>query len=117
MEIVRQVTKETSKLLVKKYSFDLEKHQAYINKIIQRFSSKYISDDILRVARSPIRKIGENERLIAPAKQLLENNIEPVALSTVIACALHFKNDKDVRRRKNYKIYITKWCRRSLRKI
>ena len=96
MEIVRQVTKETSKLLVKKYSFDLEKHQAYINKIIQRFSSKYISDDILRVARSPIRKIGENERLIAPAKQLLENNIEPVALSTVIACALHFKNDKDV---------------------
>ena len=96
MEIVRQVTKETSKLLVKKYSLDLEKHQAYINKIIQRFSSKYISDDILRVARSPIRKIGENERLIAPAKQLLENNIEPVALSTVIACALHFKNDKDV---------------------
>ena len=74
----------------------LEKHQAYINKIIQRFSSKYISDDILRVARSPIRKIGENERLIAPAKQLLENNIEPVALSTVIACALHLKNDKDV---------------------
>lgn len=95
MQIVREVTRETGVLLSKKYNFDLEKHKNYIDMIIQRFSSKYISDDIIRVARSPIRKIGEHERLLAPAKQLLSYGIEPQALSMVIAAALHFKNEQD----------------------
>lgn len=95
MDIVEQVTQETGQLLVQKYNFDLIKHQNYIKMIIQRFSNKYISDDIVRVARSPIRKIGKNERLVAPAKQLLLYDIEPQALSMVIAAALHFKNEQD----------------------
>lgn len=95
MQIVKEVTRETGILLAKKYNFDLRTHQNYIEMIIQRFSSKYISDDIIRVARSPIRKIGKHERLVAPAKQLLSYGIEPQALSMVIAAVLYFKNEQD----------------------
>lgn len=57
MQIVRNVAKETGKLLIDKYNFDLEKHNLYVNMILSRFSSSYISDEITRVARNPIRKI------------------------------------------------------------
>ncbi len=95
MDIVYELTEETGALLVNKYNFNMEKHMQYVNMIISRFSSPYISDDITRVGRSPIRKIGFNERLIAPARQLVELNLPVEALVKVIAAALHFINEKD----------------------
>ncbi len=95
MKIVHELTEETGELLVNKYNFDIKKHMDYVNMIISRFSSPYISDDITRVGRSPIRKIGFNERLIAPARQLVELNLPVDGLVKVIAAALHFINEKD----------------------
>lgn len=95
MQTVRGVTQETGRLLNQKYGFDLEKHQKYIDMIIARFSSPYISDDIVRVARSPIRKISPVERLTAPAKQLTDRNLPVENLVKVIAAALHFANEHD----------------------
>lgn len=96
MKIVREVTKETGRLLIHKYNFDKIKHSEYIDLIITRFSNPYISDEINRVARSPIRKLGYNERLIAPARQLVELNLPVNGLVKVIAAALHFTNEKDI---------------------
>ena len=95
MQTVRGVTQETGRLLNQKYGFDLEKYQKYIDMIIARFSSPYISDDIVRVARSPIRKISPVERLTAPAKQLTDRNLPVENLVKVIAAALHFANEHD----------------------
>ena len=95
MRTVRGVTQETGRLLNQKYGFDLEKYQKYIDMIIARFSSPYISDDIVRVARSPIRKISPVERLTAPAKQLTDRNLPVENLVEVIAAALHFANEHD----------------------
>ncbi len=55
---LKSVLQETGKLLVAKWNFDEQEHAAYIEKIIQRFQNKYISDAITRVARTPIRKLG-----------------------------------------------------------
>lgn len=95
MQTVRGVTQETGRLLNQKYGFDLEKHQKYIDMIMARFSSPYISDDIVRVARSPIRKISPVERLTAPAKQLTDRNLPVENLVKVIAAAMHFANEHD----------------------
>ncbi len=96
MKIVNNIIRESGTLLIKKYNFDKVEYQNYMNVIIQRFSNKYISDNISRVARSPIRKIGKNERLVAPANELIKYGIFPNSFATIIAAALHFKNENDV---------------------
>ncbi|GGI13944.1 mannitol-1-phosphate 5-dehydrogenase [Gottfriedia solisilvae] len=94
-QIVRQIMKETGALLVKKYHFDPEEHNLYIEKILNRFENEYISDEVTRVARSPIRKLGANDRFIKPARELMEFGIQPKYLAKVIAVALSYKNNDD----------------------
>ncbi|WP_163654790.1 mannitol-1-phosphate 5-dehydrogenase [Listeria sp. PSOL-1] len=93
---VRSALEETGALLEKKFKFSHKEHQAYIDKIIQRFKNPNISDYVDRVGRSPIRKIGEKDRFVQPARQFVEAfNETPKALASAIAAALHFKNPND----------------------
>ena len=48
-----------------------------------------------RVARSPIRKLGPSDRLVKPARELMDNGIEPNELAYGIAAALHYYNPED----------------------
>lgn len=93
--IVSEIMKETGRLLGKKYHFNSEEHNFYIKKIINRFENEYISDDVTRVARSPIRKLGANDRFIKPARELIEFGIQPKYLAKAIAVALSYKNNED----------------------
>lgn len=93
---VRSALEETGALLIKKYQFSKKEHEEYIDKIINRFKNPYISDYVVRVGRSPIRKIGANDRFVMPAKQYVEAfNTTPKALSHAIAAALLFTYDGD----------------------
>ncbi len=69
---VKGALMESGKVLVKKHGFDQDEHIAYIDKIIHRFKNPFISDEIVRVGRSPIRKLGPADRLISPAVQYYE---------------------------------------------
>ena len=62
-----------------------------MKKIISRFENEYITDDVTRVARSPLRKLGANDRLVGPAKKIKEPN----ALAEGIAAALRFDYKDD----------------------
>lgn len=94
--IVRSALEETGALLEKKFRFSHQEHQAYIDKIIERFKNPYVSDYVARVGRSPIRKIGENDRFVQPARQFVEAfNETPKALAIAVAAALKFKNPAD----------------------
>ncbi len=81
---------ETGRLLVEKHGFDEEEHSRYKEKILSRFSNPYISDEVTRVARTPIRKLGHEERLVSPALQLIERGHEPVHLAEVIGAVLRY---------------------------
>lgn len=94
-DTVKSLLKEAGFLLNQKYAFDLNKFNSYAQTILQRFSSKYISDDVTRVGRSPIRKLNASDRLAAPAIQLAQNGIIAKGYSTVIAAALHFDYEND----------------------
>ncbi|WP_226671416.1 mannitol-1-phosphate 5-dehydrogenase [Metabacillus litoralis] len=88
--------KETGNVLVSKYGFNEDEHQAYINKIIGRFANPYIVDDVQRVGRAPIRKLGPKDRLVAPALEYLEEFKEvPEHLVKVIVAALRFVSEED----------------------
>lgn len=86
---------ETGWLLLEKYEFDAKEHSAYIQKNIQRFENPRIHDEIVRVARSPIRKISPNDRLVKPARELMERGIEANGLALGIAAALTYFDPND----------------------
>ncbi len=81
---------ESGEVLIKRYGFDREAHFKYIDKIIKRFENIYLKDDVERVGRQPLRKLGKNERLIKPLLGTLEYNTPNENLITGIAYALKF---------------------------
>ncbi|WP_017729354.1 mannitol-1-phosphate 5-dehydrogenase [Halalkalibacterium ligniniphilum] len=93
--LVEEALHETKKLLVKKYEFTEVEQEAYIQKILLRYKNEYLSDRVERVGRNPIRKLGYNDRLIKPARQLLELGVEPQALIHGIVAALSFHVPED----------------------
>ncbi len=94
LEQLKHVLSETGNLLVDKWGFDKDDHKRYIEKIIKRFENPYISDDISRVARTPIRKLGYNERFICPTRELKERGLAYNYLIDTVSKVLHYQ-DKD----------------------
>jgi mannitol-1-phosphate 5-dehydrogenase len=96
VEIVKGALKESGSVLVKKYNFDNDEHMKYIEKIISRFMNPHINDEIPRVARGPLRKLGKNDRLISPAVQYFDFvEGQPENLAKGIAAALKYDFPQD----------------------
>lgn len=95
-KVAESALKETGMVLVGKYGFDKKEHEAYIGKILSRFENPYITDDVTRVGRAPLRKLGGNDRLVGPAKQYLELFGHPPAnLIKAIAAAITYDVPED----------------------
>jgi mannitol-1-phosphate 5-dehydrogenase len=93
---VEKALHESGAVLVKKHGWNENEHQSYIQKIIQRFMNPSISDEVVRVARSPIRKLGANDRLIGPATQYYDLFGQvPLGLVKGIAALLLFDYEND----------------------
>ncbi|WP_399632131.1 mannitol-1-phosphate 5-dehydrogenase [Sporosarcina sp. SG10008] len=89
--MTENVLQETGKLLIAKYQFNEQEHGDYIQKIMGRFANPFISDDVTRVGRSPLRKLKFNDRLVGPATQYVELFDEtPTFLAMGIAAALRY---------------------------
>jgi mannitol-1-phosphate 5-dehydrogenase len=96
--LVKGALKESGRVITSKFDFTEEDHANYIDKILGRFLNPYISDEVTRVARGPLRKLGENDRLVRPARLYYELfNEEPTHLVKAIAAALlyDFKEDDE----------------------
>jgi len=92
---VRQAMQQSGEVLVNRYGFDRALHHAYIEKILTRFANPYLVDEIDRVGRQPLRKLGAEDRLIKPLLGTLEYGLPNDALLKGIAAALHYQNADD----------------------
>lgn len=92
---LQAVLGETGDLLIHKWDFDPATHQQYINKIIGRFQNPYISDAITRVARTPIRKLGYDERFIRPIRELHDRGLNYDHLVDTVAKVFHYNDPTD----------------------
>ncbi|MBM7691675.1 mannitol-1-phosphate 5-dehydrogenase [Peribacillus deserti] len=95
VEQVRATLGETGAYLIHQYGLDADEHQPYIEKIINRFKNPYLNDDVTRVGRSPLRKLGPNDRLVKPAVEAEKAGLSYTHLSRAIASALLFDNPQD----------------------
>jgi len=94
-DVASKALEETSLLLALEYRFDPKELYEYRKKVLARFGNPRITDEVTRVARAPIRKLGRNERFVSPALRLLEMGREPVHLATVIGAVLAYDHPQD----------------------
>lgn len=92
---VRGVLSETSYYITKTYGFDEDEHQAYVDKIISRFKNPDISDELVRVGRSPLRKMSRKDRFVSPALGVLKLGKRPVYLAKALASLAAASNPED----------------------
>lgn len=98
-EVASGALEETGLLLAFEYGFDPEVLREYRNTALDRFRNPYISDEVTRVARAPIRKLGRKERFVSPALRLMDMGHMPVHLATVIGAVMRYddQNDEEAR--------------------
>ncbi|MPY09717.1 mannitol-1-phosphate 5-dehydrogenase [Arthrobacter bussei] len=92
---VRAVLDETKQLLVSKHGFDEAEQEAYVQKILRRFTNQHLPDTVVRVGRAPLRKLSRHERFVGPAAELAEQGVHPAALLEAMRAALTFTAQDD----------------------
>lgn len=81
--------------LVACHGFARAEHGAYVAKVLARFANPLLPDEVVRVGRSPLRKLGRDDRLVGPACLALDAGVQPNHLARVIAAALAFNYPAD----------------------
>lgn len=97
--IVRGAMEESGEVLVRRHGFDPGAHAAYIDTIIRRFENPYLTDEVARVGRQPLRKLGPEERFIRPLRGTVEFGTPHGHLVRGVAAALAFRNGADAEAR------------------
>lgn len=110
---VEAVLAEIRQLLISKWQFDEEALKEYHKVILGRFENPYIVDDIARVARTPIRKLGYDERFIRPIRELKERGLSYQALLDTLVHVFHYKDESD-----EQSVQLQEWLKnRDLRQV
>jgi len=87
---------ETSAALAAKHGLDAADLAAYRAKILDRFTNPYLVDEVTRVGREPLRKLGRDDRFIGPAADYVQyTGGIPDALLTAVGAALRFDVPED----------------------
>lgn len=89
------VLKECIQMVIHQYGLNQKFASYYAEKEIKRFSNKFLFDPITRVAREPLRKLGEGERLVGAARLCIQSNIVPQHIIRGIHACLKYDNPDD----------------------
>lgn len=92
---IEAVLAEIRSLLIAKWNFDKKELENYHKIIIERFENPFIVDDVSRVARTPIRKLGYNERFIRPIRELKERGLSYENLLKTVGYVFDYRDVKD----------------------
>ena len=93
--LIQATMNETAQYFITQFDVSQDDMDAYIQKTLKRFKNKNISDDIYRVGRAPIRKLGHDERLVKPARELKRLGLPVKHLTCVIAAGYLFDHPED----------------------
>jgi mannitol-1-phosphate 5-dehydrogenase len=94
-ETVRGAMEESGAYLRARFGFGKKEHGNYIENTLKRFLNPALKDQVVRVGRNPLRKLGPEDRLVYPALKAQELGITPFNLSRGIAAAFKFDHEED----------------------
>jgi mannitol-1-phosphate 5-dehydrogenase len=93
--IVRGAMVEGGAALVKKHGFNPSEHEKYVDKIVTRFENSKLKDDVVRVGRQPLRKLGKADRLVGPTNMAKGYGFPIDNLTQGIAAAFLYDVEED----------------------
>lgn len=94
--LVEAVQMEAAAGLAKRYvTLDIAGLRHYAKVVRDRFLNPHISDDVARVGRDPLRKLGAQDRLVGPLHLAKAANVETTALIKAIALGFHYNHPSD----------------------
>lgn len=86
---------EINETLIKELHLDRAKQEEFAKKARAKYTDWTIVDRVIRHGKDPIRKLGPQDRLIAPARMALKHGIYPEVMIDTIAKALYFDEKSD----------------------
>lgn len=88
MHCIKTTIAESACALACEHHFDAEELAAYQDTLTDRLTGEELPDEIHRVIREPIRKLGPSERLLGPLQLCLKYNVTATNLCRTIAAVL-----------------------------
>lgn len=95
LALVEGAGRESCAALARKYSLDIEELEAHRRDLILRYQNRALGDQVARVARDPLRKLGVNDRLIGAARLCLDQDLPLEHIALAIAAALRYAAPDD----------------------
>lgn len=92
---VNKVLIDIRNSLVIEFGVEADVQDAYAQKTISRFKNDKIVDELSRVARNPLTKLGNSERYVSPLKVLLEADYDCKYICQAIGYALAYDNPQE----------------------
>ncbi|OHB65696.1 MAG: hypothetical protein A2Y77_06305 [Planctomycetes bacterium RBG_13_62_9] len=88
---------ETTEALLRRYSADLDRreHMEIRKDVRVRFGNPLLKDEITRVAKDPIRKLGRDDRIVGAADLCMSQGVAPNHIATICAAALCYDQRDD----------------------
>lgn len=117
VKVVNQFLAENSAYFVQKYRFDSTELERFIEKTLKRQGNQKLSDEITRVGGSPIRKLGPNDRLVAPVVKLEALGLPYETGVKVIAAGYHYHHSNDSEAEKIHALIEEKSLRATIKTI
>lgn len=108
--------KESAMAMTKKYPFKFEDLEVYIEKILKRISLEALHDEVVRVGRSPIRKLNEKDRLVGPALLAESYGLKNSFLAKAIAMGYAFSYSEDEQAQEIQKYIAEKGIEKAIEK-
>jgi mannitol-1-phosphate 5-dehydrogenase len=107
-EIVLCYHNEAIGALKNKYGAEAENLNEYSKKVFKRFENTYLKDEVTRVGRDPVRKLGSNDRLITLLNLCDKYQLKSNCITTILAAGYSFNYEKDEKAEEIQK-YIDKY--------
>ncbi|MCL6625481.1 MAG: mannitol-1-phosphate 5-dehydrogenase [Alicyclobacillus shizuokensis] len=96
-DTARGAQAEVAAALARKYehTFTEADVAAYADRVFERFRNPHLGDEVVRVGRDPVRKLGPEDRLVAPLRLCRTYGLPTDHLVTGIAAAYRFDHPGD----------------------
>ena len=98
--LLDEVYEEINQTLVAELHVDPQQQKAFAEKARAKYTDWTIVDRVIRHGKDPLRKLGAQDRLIAPARMALNHGGYPRVIIETIAKALFFDEESDASARK-----------------
>ena len=94
--LLDEVLNETSTSILRKYpDLDRVEINEFVEDLKERFFNPLLMDTVYRVGRDPIRKLGEDDRIIGGIALCQSQKVFPAAIIKVTGLALNYDYNKD----------------------